>query len=327
MIYKAEITNLLNYLKAFNGNKYLSLVTNNNGTDQSINLSPLKYDDKNIVLQIIMYNDSEISVLDSFKEISFKGILIDTEVKNSKIDFTRIAEKKFPDSKIIKYGSNEITSLAFELFFSAKASTKEVYEAAVYGAGNLGTIIAAKLANRGILVNLVTTKHDLYQAYSHIGKYYANYKNIRIMNYKDDFSNSDLHIGCTSGIQVIQKNFIEKKISSNTLIDVGGNNFTEKAHIFATQNKNFIYYLSIDEALLGWLETFTRVESSINSKDFHRFDCGHIFVPRGRLLSDGDILVDYLPNPTRVFGRFNKSTGQLEKYHCDCQNFFKSSGN
>jgi hypothetical protein len=259
-----------------------------------------------------------VNVFDLLKGINLTGILVDTELKNDKINLEKIVINKFPGAKIIRYGSNDVTLHAFDLFLSTKISKNIIKEASVYGAGYLGTNIAAKLANRGIVVNLVTTKHDLGEIYSQIGNIYHNFKQIRIMNYNGNFANSDLHIGCTSGVQVVQKEYIEAKIKSNILLDVGGNNFTDKAQIYAKRNSNYAYYLSIDEALLGWLSSYNEVEYSLNSINSRKFQCGHTFIPKGRLIADGEVLVDSLPCPTRIFGIYKQKTGEVEKFECEC---------
>jgi hypothetical protein len=316
MIKNAKV--LVDEFKNFTGNRYLSLATNSFQNSKGINFSSLKYNNQNVILQTIVYDDLDVNVFDLLKGINLTGILVDTEFKNDKIDLEKIVLNKFPGSKIIRYGSNDVTLHAFDLFLSTKISKNIIKEASVYGAGYLGTNIAAKLANRGILVNLATTKYDLAEMYSQIGNVYHNFKQIRIMNYNGNFANSDLHIGCTSGVQVVQKEFIEAKIKSNILLDVGGNNFTDKAQLYAKSNANYAYYLSIDEALLGWLSSFNEVEYSLNSINSQKFKCGHTFIPKGRLISDGEVLVDALPYPTRIFGIYRQKTGEVEKFECEC---------
>ena len=309
---------LVDEFRNFTGNRYLSLATNSFQNSEGINFSSLKYNNQNIILQTIVYNDLDANIFDLLKGINLTGILVDTEFKNDKINLEKIVLNKFPDAKVIRYGSNDVTLHAFDLFLSTKISKNIIKEASVYGAGYLGTNIAAKLANRGITVNLATTKHDLADIYSQIGNIYHNFKQIRIMNYDGNFTNSDLHIGCTSGIQVVQKEFIEAKIKSNILLDVGGNNFTGKAQLYAKENANCAYYLSIDEALLGWLSSYNEVEYSLNSINNQKFKCGHTFVPKGRLISEGEVLVDSLPYPTRIFGIYKQKTGEVEKFECEC---------
>jgi hypothetical protein len=309
---------LVDEFKNFTGNRYLSLATNSFQNSKGINFSSLKYNKKSIILQTIIYDDFNVNIFDLLKGINLSGILVDTEVKNDKINLYKIAMNKFPGTKIIKYGSNDVTLHAFDLFLSSKISRNVIKEASVYGAGYLGTNIAAKLANRGILVNLATTKYDLAEIWSQIGNVYNNFKKVRIMNYSGNFTNSDFHIGCTSGVQVVQKEFIETKIKSNILLDVGGNNFTHQAQLQAKNNANYVYYLSIDEALLGWVSSFNEVEYSLNSIDSQKFKCGHTFIPKGRLLADGEVLVDSLPNPTRIFGVYRQKNGGLEKFECEC---------
>ena len=69
---------LVDEFKNFTGDRYLSLATNSFQNSKGINFSSLKYNNQNVILQTIVYDDLDVNVFDLLKGINLTGILVDT---------------------------------------------------------------------------------------------------------------------------------------------------------------------------------------------------------------------------------------------------------
>jgi len=310
---------LVKELSEFQGENFLAISTNKFQGHNGFICSSLKYSDHSAFLQVIIYDYFEIEKLSFLGKADFNFVLQDTELKNKILNLGDIIAEYFPNLKIIRYGSNDVTLFAFDLFLSTKILGLGSVEASIYGAGYLGTEIALKLAKRGVTVNLVTTNPSLINSKLSSGYLQHITDLVQIRNYQYDLTESDIHIGCTSGVSVIQAPYIQKKVKSSLLLDVGGNNFTTGAQRLARENNNTIYSLSNDEAMFAWISAYFQVSQQFASDNLHKFSCGHTYIPKGRLLQNGDVLVSNLPNPRRIYGIYEVKTGEFSDFFCPCK--------
>ena len=302
-------------------NKYAFFTTNLNQNNRKSSRSLSKSNNEIQIDTFVVYTEQQIEQRAQEIKNEYNELIVDIENKISDLNIFKILSNIMPNKNYTKVVSNELTLQSFNILFDS-IDKMDTNSCAVYGSGNLGRRIARSLLERNQKVSLISrnpsSETNLVFAESIEQKLRDK---LRIIDYHNLEKEYDIHIGCTSGIAVIEKNYIFENIEKNHLIDVGRNNFTEESIELAELNKNFIHSLSIDEILLNWISLINSSKKQIQMPGKILQKCGHTFVRKGIVLKENQILVDNPSNVKKIFGKYSKENGFETDFLCNCNQF------
>ncbi|MGG4488688.1 hypothetical protein [Metabacillus idriensis] len=250
-------------------------------------------------------------------------ILVDIESKKT-IDLMEIAGKTVKKTKIVSYKPNDTTLEAADMFlrnyFSDNLKDKNVL---IYGAGNLGSKLSLRLAERKARVYLDSRNKEktaeIVNALNHLIPKYSKNHITAIKNYDDLINKVDILIAFTSASHVISPVYLNYLKKHGLALDGGINNFMSDFIIEAKKNSVACYRLDVRTAFphsVLYLSSYTR--------DFYQNIQGESSIENVRLVAggiigdEGDIVVDRIKDPKQIVGIANGIGGlKLESEYSD----------
>ncbi len=261
-----------------------------------------------IIIRDVSFLDEIIATFDGVANY----FLIDCEVKNEAGTLELLAREKIHKSKVLVYKPNDFTVESLDMFAALLFPTFHDKKVLILGAGNIGSKIALKLCERGAHVVLY-------------GKEYEKIKTITeglnlIKRSKSDIeagsvlsaSGCDLILGCTPGIPIITKQIIQEMNAEGKCIDVGNGTVEEGAVAAAHVRGIEMLSLSSIGGYTGMIENWLFQRSFLEKKRVRSIEGIPLIVP-GVLGAKGDILVDDVENPARIYGVCDGKGGLLPK--------------
>lgn len=266
----------------------------------------------------IFYNNNSAKKIAKAIDGKVDLILVDTEKKviskNKKnlVNIETSVKENIKISKVFTYKGNDLTVQAAEtfltnyfLFFKDNRGLggKKIL---ILGSGNIGTKLGLKLVENGAEVSLYRrNKKKLNYIVKTINSIVplGTASKSNKFNFKDDLSNFDIIIGCTSGKALISKKIVNKISKKTIILDIGKGIFT-KSGLNESINRNLsIFRLDISPAYNAYLENVystRKLGRYINAKykNFNNFN----LIQRGVLGKKGCIIVDNTERPKKIFG-------------------------
>ncbi|PKL18920.1 MAG: hypothetical protein CVV49_03505 [Spirochaetae bacterium HGW-Spirochaetae-5] len=317
-------------VKEYNKISIFTISTTSKQEDEPY-LTPIRYSkdfsafgcvifNQSIILNIIEIMDGQVDIIlvDGEKKIPLTIYRDIDEVNNvfyktrktiglvetgnlSKICFMYVKK-----SKIYEYKPNDLTVNATWMFLSHRFKELSGKKITVLGVGNIGSKLSLKLVECGAQVHIHRTNsfvgHLIEQGLNCIKPQNTVSKIEFHQNPLQASFMSEIVIGASNGVQVINVDIV-KSLSRNCLIvDLGKNNITPDAIDYATSQGIEIYRSDITSAFEGYIYEILKMENILCSS-YGKKDLGFCTVVGGGYFgSDGDIVVDKIISPEVVIG-------------------------
>jgi len=313
----------LNLVKGFKGIKVFTISTTSKIEEYSY-LNPVRYYENIAVFGIVLFTEDLINdvikLIDGFVDYVF----VDAEKKipNSSYgdnqykleindtrytgNLSKFIQKLNLKSEVYEFKPNDITVNATWNFLSQKYGSLSGKKVSIIGLGNIGSKLALKLVECGASIN-VTRRNTL------IG--FEIVKGLNFIKPKNNISEITFHprlidaakdaeiiIGSTNGIQVIDEKVLMCMKSNGKVIDLGKNNLTEAAIMYAQKNMIEVWRVDVSASLYGFLtESILFKDILKNDYGIKKFDDVNI-ISGGIYGGDGDIVVNSINNIKTIFG-------------------------
>lgn len=238
---------------------------------------------------------------------NFDGVVdyffVDCELKNELHNLESIISEKVKKSKIFVYKPNDFTVDSLDMFVATLFSSLQNRKALIIGAGNIGSKIALKLCERGANVFLFDKDPEktrkIIVGLNLIKRSKSSVKLAEdiLIGAKD----ADLVVGCTPGIPVINAGVVEVMNTDGKIIDAGNRTVLPEALTSVRTRGIEVLSLSSLGGYTGMIENFLfqrKIFEKTRMKNFGDFS----LVTSGTLGRRGDILVDDIENPSRIYG-------------------------
>ncbi|TDL32509.1 hypothetical protein E2R51_07410 [Jeotgalibacillus sp. S-D1] len=246
------------------------------------------------------------SLLDSNVQFLF----VDIESKKE-IDLMSIAKKIVKKATIIAYKPNDTTLEAADLFlrhhFHDDLVNKNIM---IYGAGNLGSKLALRLAERGSNIYLSSRNNDktkeIVKTLNYLLPKYSKNSIKLVTGDEDLFLKIDSLISFTSSSNVIPPSFASYIKKGGLALDGGINNFSPEFILKANESTITCYRLDVRAAfphtvlyLIDYIRDFYTNIQGEEKRNQTRLVAG------GIIGNDGDIVVDRIKTPAQIVGVAN----------------------
>lgn len=248
-------------------------------------------------------------------------LLVDTEKKISPElygshdagNVERMVRSVAKRSRILTFKGNDLTVDAIDAFL-AQLIVSDVRglggkKVAIIGAGNIGFKLALKLTERGANVVLARRNTKILDVIVKALNYVKPRSTIAKISGTSDVSDAmekaDIVVGLTPGTRDITVSMIEKIKPGAVLIDAGKGSFDPEALRHAQSRGMQMYRASIAPSFEGQVAMLLRQEEVLSSEMGTREVDGIRFVSGSILGADGDIVVDNVFSPTRIYGIAN----------------------
>jgi hypothetical protein len=280
-------------------------------------LTPIRKNNFFIACGCVIFDQSSLTKILKIIDGSIDLIFVDSEKKipvriGQNIDISKdsnlfqICLKKIHKSKIFEYKPSDITVNATWSFLSQRLNYLSGKKISILGCGNIGSKLALKLVESDAVVSI-------YRRNNYKGYYIS--KGINLIKPENNLSNvtfnkdvintihmSDVIVGASNGISVIDKNLLKKIKNQVIVIDLGKNTLTKDAIQFAQLNNIEIYRTDITSAFEAFIYEALRLNDLL-SKSYGIKDLGYCSIIGGGYFGKrGDIVVDNITHPTTVFG-------------------------
>jgi len=273
--------------------------------------------DEEILLELIKIVDGSVDIIlvDTEKKIPFnvsKKITQDIDIKNILIGNVRIGNlskicfQLVKKSQIFEFKPNDLTVNSTWNFVSQKFQFISGMKISIIGAGNIGSKLALKFVESGAEVHIfrrdyqkgreIASALNLIKPPGTIANIF-NHESILQCTFK-----SDVVIGTSSGIQVIDEISLQAAKKNCLVIDLGKNNLTAKALKIAQKMNLEIYRVDVGNSIESYIQEVLNMNKILNHSYGRRdMDICNL-VSNGRYGFNGDVVVDNINNPTQIFG-------------------------
>lgn len=304
-------------------------------------ITPIRYTNDFVVCGCVIFNQSLLIEINKIIDGKIDIILVDTEKKiplrvyqnNEDIEnevykqnhtngfietgnLSKICFNSIKKSKIFEYKPNDLTVNATWLFLSQRLNFLSGKKVSILGAGNIGSKLALKLVECGTEVHIHRTN-------SYKGNTIA--QGLNAIKPENTVSNivyhenklpatfmSDVLIGATNGIQIIDIDIIKSIKKNAIIVDLGKNTLTVDAIKYAIANNIEIYRTDVTAALEGFIYEVLKMNDILNNSYGKKELEFCNIVGGGYFGDDGDIVVDNINKPTIIFGISN-GDGSMKK--------------
>jgi len=275
-------------------------------------LSPIRESKKLITFGVVSKDIFVLKYLEKLDLSIFNYFFIDDKFK-SKIDHKGLKRKLF-EKDYFFFNPNDLTVDAALQYLNLNefSSFRKIL---IIGAGNIGSKLVLSLFEQGYDITFSRRKHELgNNLRKFIKRMFADKNNI--LNYSNDYHKEieghDCIIACSNSQNIINLKDYNSFKNISKVIELGKNNFS-KSLIQKLSSQNIdIHRISISNTLLNFLES-SIYYINIEKKKFGRKKFKNLFIVSGGYLGlKGDIVVDNINNPKKLYGVSNGS-GDFEK--------------
>ena len=222
----------------------------------------------------------------------------------------RAVKEVIKKSIFISYKSNDLTVDAADAFISEFYSSDLVgiggRKVSIIGAGNIGSKLAQKLVEWGANVHLFRRDREkldlIVKQINMIKSDFTIAKAFSATSIKEACLGSDILIGASDGLPVIDESIIDFLPDHSLLIDIGKGSISTEAIKIAGLRKLEIYRLSIESALEGLVVSLISTHEVLSKRTGRGFYHNYQIVSGGLLAHKDEIVVDNYRNPTSVYG-------------------------
>lgn len=276
--------------------------------------------DQSILMEIIKIIDGEVDYIfvDSEKKIPLRvqnnlDDIDDEEYHQTNTcgfietgNLSKISFQQIKKSKIFEYKPNDITVNATWSFLSQRLKFLSGKKISILGSGNIGSKLALKLVECGSVVSI--HRQNRYKGYSIAqGLNFIKPENtVSSITFHENILQttfmSDVLIGATNGISVIDINIVKSIKKDAIIVDLGKNTLTQEGIEYALSKNIEIYRTDVTSAFEGFIYESIKMDKSLRDS-YGKRDLGYcVIVGGGYFGSNGDIVVDNILNPKRIFG-------------------------
>jgi len=327
-------------MQAYNLKTIFTIATTSKQEDQPY-ITPIRYTNDFAVCGCVIFNQSILLEIIKILDGNIDFILVDSEKKipliihqneidldndvyktNNTVGFvetgnlSKICFNSIRKSKIFEYKPNDLTVNATWLFLSQRLHFLSGKKISILGAGNIGSKLALKLVESGSEVhihrknsykgNIITQGLNSIKPESTVSNivYHENKLPTTFM--------SDVLIGTTNGIQVIDIDIIKSIKKNAIIVDLGKNTLTPDAIQYAIENSIEIYRTDVTASLEGFIYEVIKMDNILNNS-YGKKELEFCTIVGGGYFGDnGDIVVDNINNPKEIFGISN-GDGSIKK--------------
>jgi hypothetical protein len=289
-------------------------------------LVPLREFDDFCVIGCVLFNQTVLVELIKLVDGSVNVILVDAEKKvplqlcedsptppdavtigNFETgNFSKICFMQVKVSKVFEYKPNDLTVNAAWMFLSQKLHFFTGKKIAILGFGNIGTKLALKLVECGADVHVYSKEH--YK--SHLITQALNLiKPIgtiaSITCHRDPLSatfSSDVLIGATNGVPIITDEVIKSLNKDCLILDLGKNNLTQKAALYAKSCGLEICRTDVTSSIQSFVSETFSLDYALEHTYGERLVSDCVLVSGGFFGDSGAIIVNNINEPTKIHG-------------------------
>jgi hypothetical protein len=289
-------------------------------------LTPLREFDDFCVIGCVLFNQTVLVELIKLVDGSVDVILVDAEKKvplqlcedsptppdavtigNFETgNFSKICFTQVKLSKVFEYKPNDLTVNAAWMFLSQKLHFFTGKKIGILGFGNIGTKLALKLVECGADVHVYSKEH--YK--SHLITQALNLiKPIgtiaSITCHRDPLSatfSSDVLIGATNGVPIITDEVIKSLNKDCLILDLGKNNLTQKAALYAKSCGLEICRTDVTSSIESFVSETFSLDYALQHTYGERLVSDCVLVSGGFFGSLGSLIVDSISMPTKIHG-------------------------
>ena len=309
-----KFNNILSDMEGFDGNKIVVLATTANKNNKNVHIGPLKSYSSDVAINLVFSNLKNLSEIINIFDGNIDLFAIDTEVKNNINNFKMEATKYIKKSSLFYFKPNDYTLTAAEIFISHLTNHKLLSRTLICGLGNIGTKLALKLVEMGIIVEIIEKKNN------EKAKKIAEVINlISSSQIKIDVSDSnkskkvlDIILFCNSAKYEIKKNIISRITSETIIIDIGMGVIGPKSKEIFINLGCSIYSLNTEPGFWGVYTTYNQFSKIFKGFGRKIINEKLVIVSIGVYGNKGDILVDNINEVTKVFGICNGEGSLME---------------
>ncbi len=267
-----------------------------------------------IAVTIILREKSSIDEIVSIFDGVVGYFLIDCEVKNEAGSLAQEFLTRIKKSKCLIVKPNDFTVDSLDIFIVTMFGSVDGKKIFIIGAGNLGSKISLKLCERGAGVFLfdkdIEKSQKIIEGLNLIKRSGSSIALVKTL--ADGAKDTDLIIGCTPGISVIDSSIVDAMKAGGKIIDAGNRNIFPEAIAAARARSVEVLSLSSLGGYIGMIENWL-YQRRLLEKPRSRYLNGASLITPGTLGARGDILVDDVENPKRVFGICDGIGGLMPK--------------
>lgn len=294
-------------------------------------LTPIRKSDFFIVCGCVIFNQSSLIKIIDIVDGEVDYIFVDSEKKiplrvhhelNDTYDeiynqintyglietgnLSKICFQKIKKSKIIEYKPNDITVNATWSFLSQRLKFLSGKKISILGSGNIGSKLALKLVECGCSVSIY--RQNSYKGYTIAqGLNFIKPENtVSSITFHENILQatfmSDVLIGSTNGISIIDVDLIKSIKKNAIIVDLGKNTLTKDAIEYAISKNIEIYRTDVTSSFEGFIYESIKMDEIIHDS-YGRKELGYcVIVGGGYFGANGDIIVDNISHPKRIFG-------------------------
>ncbi len=277
--------------------------------------TPIRLTEKLIIFGIVVFDEKLVIKACKLLDGKIDLIFVDAEKKifpkknGAPGNIERRVRENIKISKIYVYKGNDLTVDAVNLLIS-QIYNKDLRgvagkKIAILGAGNIGSKIGLYLLESGAKVFLYRrNKKKLKCIVDAINllKPQNTREKIYIRDKLSSIKHADIIIGCTNGVEVINKKMLDLLKKNSILIDAGKGTISKEAIREANTRKINIFRIDIFPSLEGLISKTFSIEKQIKKIQKRKIINGINILNSGQLGNYGDIIVDDIDSINRVYG-------------------------
>ncbi|MDA8605220.1 hypothetical protein N9L25_03350 [Gammaproteobacteria bacterium] len=280
-------------------------------------LTPVRKNNLFVVCGCVIFEQSLLEKIIKLIDGEVDYIFVDTEKKipvrvHPDLDtietgnLSKICFQEIKKSKILEYKPNDITVNATWSFLSQRLNFLSGKKISILGAGNIGSKLALKLVECGSSVSV--HRRNSYKGHSITqGLNFVKPQNtLSNITFHEDMIQatfmSDVLIGATNGISIIDIDLIKSIKADGIIVDLGKNSLTKEAVEFAHQKNIEVYRTDVTAALEGFIHEAIKMDEILNQSYGKKVLDNFTIVGGGFHGMEGDIVVDNISNPKLIFG-------------------------
>ena len=280
-------------------------------------LTPIRQNDLFIACGCVVFDQVILSEIIEIIDGNVDYIFVDSEKKipvriHPELNvietgnLSKVCFQNIKKSKILEYKPNDITVNATWSFLSQRLDFLSGKKISILGSGNIGSKLALKLVECGVSVSMY--RRNSYKGYVIAqGLNFVKPNNtVSNITFHEDILQtsfmSDVIIGATSGVSIIDVNLLKSIKKDAIVVDLGKNTLTKEAIKFALTNNIEIFRTDVTSAFEGFIYEAIKMDE-ILQYSYGKKDLGFCFIVGGGSLGEkGDIVVDNITHPKRIFG-------------------------
>lgn len=229
------------------------------------------------------------------------------EALHQDADFiSQICFNHIEKSEVFIFKPSDLTVDATWMFVSQRMRSLSGKKVSILGSGNIGSKLALKLAECGADVQIFRRNSCKGKEIAlGLNQIKSTHASLDIKFCSDPIKTSkaaDVLIGSTNGCQVIDKDIVNSVKKTCLIIDLGKNNLSKDAIDLARKKLMEICRADVTPALESYIYEIFKMQEIFQSSYGSR-DLGFCTIVGGGFFGNfGDIVVDKVKSPSRIFG-------------------------